>query len=67
MQLRNATKSDITLASQHVIKAGGAIPATDSVMQYPDNRVAIARDIQNGSLVLEKPQPKKFIGVKDFD
>lgn len=67
MQLRNTTTTDMTLASGHVIKAGDAIAATDGVMQYPDNRIALARDINNGTLVLEKPEPKKAFKVKHDD
>jgi hypothetical protein len=59
MQLHNTTGTDIELASKHVIKAGGFIEASDGVMNYPDNRTALAMALNSGALVLQKPEPKK--------
>jgi hypothetical protein len=74
MELANTTKNDLQLASLHVIKAGGSIAATPDVMQYPDNRVAIAMGLNNGTLKLQEPASKlepepakKFAKVKDAD
>lgn len=68
MELHNTTKTDIELASRHVIKAGGCIEATPDVVWYPDNRVAISMGLASGSLKLQKPQPaKKPAKVKDGD
>ena len=65
MQLHNTTSTDIELASKHVIKAGGFIEASDGVMNYPDNRTALAMALNSGALVLQKPEPKKMVKPKD--
>ncbi len=65
MQLYNTTGTDIELASKHVIKAGGFIEASDGVMNYPDNHIALGMALANGALVLQKPQPKKTVKLKD--
>jgi hypothetical protein len=65
MQLHNTTGTDIELASKHVIKAGGFIEASDGVMNYPDNRIALGMALASGALALQKPEPKATVKPKD--
>lgn len=59
MLLRNKTKTDITLPSRHVIKAGGSIDAHDGVILYFDNQIELKMRLQAGDLVLEEPKKSK--------